>query len=46
MSWTEAASTNVTAPTLCVGMAVSSGSSTAAQSASFNRLGVVGGGLN
>ncbi len=46
LSWTEATSTNVTAPTLYVGMAVSSGSNTAAQSASFSKLSVVGGGLN
>jgi len=46
LSWTEATSVNVTAPTLYVGMAVSSGSNTASQSASFSKLSVVGGGLN
>jgi len=46
INWTEATSVNVTAPTLYVGMAVSSGSNTAVQSASFSKLSVVGGGLN
>jgi len=46
LSWTEATSVSVTAPTLYVGMAVSSGSNTATQSASFSKLSVVGGGLN
>lgn len=46
LAWTEATSVNVSAPTLYVGMAVSSGSNTAAQSASFSKLTVIGGGLN
>jgi pectate lyase len=46
LTWTEATSVNVTAPTLYVGMAVSSGSNTVGQSASFSKLTVVGGGLN
>lgn len=46
LTWTEATSVNVTAPTLYVGMAVSSGSNTGSQSASFSKLSVVGGGLN
>jgi regulation of enolase protein 1 (concanavalin A-like superfamily) len=46
LTWTEATSVNVTAPTLYVGMAVSSGSNTSSQSASFSKLSVVGGGLN
>lgn len=46
LTWTEATSVSVTAPTLYVGMAVSSGSNTATQSASFSKLSVVGGGLN
>jgi hypothetical protein len=36
----------VTAATLYVGMAVSSGSNTVSQKASFSKLTVVGGGLN
>jgi hypothetical protein len=46
LTWTEATSVNVTAPTLYVGMAVSSGSNTSSQSASFSKLSFVGGGLN
>lgn len=46
LAWAEATSVNVSAPTLYVGMAVSSGSNTAAQSASFSKLTVIGGGLN
>ncbi|MCD2514964.1 polysaccharide lyase family 1 protein [Massilia sp. G4R7] len=46
LTWTEATSVNVTATTLYVGMAVSSGSNTAAQSATFSKLSVIGGGLN
>lgn len=46
LTWTEATSVNVTAATLYVGMAVSSGSNTASQSATFSKLSVVGGGLN
>jgi pectate lyase len=46
LTWTEATSVNVTAPTLYVGMAVSSGSNTATQTASFSKLSVLGGGLN
>jgi pectate lyase len=46
ITWTEATSVSVTAPTLYVGMAVSSGSNTATQAASFSKLSVVGGGLN
>ena len=46
VAWTEATSTNVTAATLYVGMAVSSGSNTASQTATFSNLTVVGGGLN
>jgi pectate lyase len=45
-TWTEATSVNVTAATLYVGMAVSSGSNTTTQTASFSKLSVVGGGLN
>lgn len=44
--WTEATSVNVTAATLYVGMAVSSGSNTVTQTASFSKLSVLGGGLN
>jgi pectate lyase len=46
LTWTEATSVNITAPTLYVGMAVSSGSNTASQTASFSKLSVIGGGLN
>lgn len=46
LTWTEATSVSVTAPTLYVGMAVSSGSNSASQTASFSKLTVVGGGLN
>jgi len=46
LTWTEATSVNVTAATLYVGMAVSSGSNTSSQTASFSKLSVVGGGLN
>lgn len=46
LTWSEATSVNVTAATLYVGMAVSSGSNTASQTASFSKLSVVGGGLN
>lgn len=46
LAWTEATSVSVTAPTLYVGMAVSSGSNTSSQTASFSKLTVVGGGLN
>jgi regulation of enolase protein 1 (concanavalin A-like superfamily) len=46
LTWTEATSVNVTAATLYVGMAVSSGSNTVSQTASFSKLTVVGGGLN
>ncbi|MFC0252401.1 pectate lyase family protein [Massilia consociata] len=46
LTWTEATSVNVTAPTLYVGMAVSSGSNTATQTATFSKLSVIGGGLN
>jgi pectate lyase len=46
LTWTEATSVNVTATTLYVGMAVSSGSNTATQTATFSKLSVVGGGLN
>ena len=46
LAWTEATSVNVTAATLYVGMAVSSGSNTVAQKATFSKLTVVGGGLN
>jgi len=46
LTWTEATSVNVTAPTLYVGMAVSSGSNSVAQTASFSKLSVIGGGLN
>jgi hypothetical protein len=46
LTWTEATSVNVTATTLYVGMAVSSGSNTTSQTASFSKLSVVGGGLN
>jgi pectate lyase len=46
ITWTEATSVNVTAPTLYVGMAVSSGSNTATQTATFSKLSVLGGGLN
>jgi pectate lyase len=45
LTWTEATSVNVTAATLYVGMAVSSGSNTSSQTASFSKLSVVGGGL-
>lgn len=45
-TWTEATSVSVTAATLYVGMAVSSGSNTANQTATFSKLAVVGGGLN
>jgi pectate lyase len=45
-TWTEATSVNVTAATLYVGMAVSSGSNTTSATASFSKLSVVGGGLN
>jgi pectate lyase len=45
-TWTEATSISVTAPTLYVGMAVSSGSNTATQTATFSKLSVIGGGLN
>jgi pectate lyase len=45
-TWTEATSVSVTAPTLYVGMAVSSGSNTATQTATFSKLSVIGGGLN
>jgi pectate lyase len=46
LTWTEATSVNVTATTLYVGMAVSSGSNTTTQTATFSKLSVVGGGLN
>ena len=46
VAWTEATSTSVTAATLYVGIAVSSGSNTASQTATFSNLTVVGGGLN
>ena len=46
LTWAEATSVNVTAPTLYVGMAVSSGSNTVSQTASFSKLSVVGGGLD
>lgn len=46
INWTEATSVNITAPTLYVGMAVSSGSNTTSQTASFSKLSVLGGGLN
>lgn len=46
LTWTEATSVNVTAATLYVGMAVSSGSNTVSQTATFSKLSVVGGGLN
>jgi pectate lyase len=46
LTWTEATSVSVTAATLYVGMAVSSGSNTVSQTASFSKLTVVGGGLN
>ena len=44
--WTEATSVSMTAATLYVGMAVSSGSNSSSQTASFSKLSVVGGGLN
>lgn len=46
LAWTEATSVSVTATTLYVGMAVSSGSNTTSQTATFSDLAVVGGGLN
>lgn len=46
LDWTEATAVSVTAPTLYVGMAVSSGSNTTGQTASFADLSVLGGGLN
>ena len=46
LAWTEASSISVTAATLYVGMAVSSGSNSNSQTASFSKLSVVGGGLN
>ena len=46
INWTEATSVSVTAATLYVGMAVSSGSNTSAVTATFSKLTVLGGGLN
>lgn len=46
LNWTEATAVSVTASTLYVGMAVSSGSNTIGQTANFGDLSVVGGGLN
>ncbi|MDN3919985.1 polysaccharide lyase family 1 protein [Roseateles violae] len=43
ISWSERSSTNVTAATLYVGLAVSSGSNTALATADFDQLSIVGG---
>ena len=45
LNWSEATSVSVTAPTLYVGMAVSSGSNSSSHTATFSNLSVVGGGL-